>query len=341
MFNFGFRARAVSASGKGRSELLLFSACLCLACSSAESADLSPGKSTTESEGTTEAGGAADLGWDDTPISSSADSGGQGQGGEVGDESADCLRLMSWGRPAAGGVAPGQAGLDAMVYFLNEQSNAVAEHAQEQIAITDEVLSNYDVILLQNISDWALSDAEVATFSRWIKAGGAVFALSGFDGGDDVRTSNRLLSFSGLNFSVTDPDTALALGDCGYCLGSSRKITGFDPNHPISHGVSVVGAFVGHSIQGDGQVVIAEDGLALAVTKEVELGRVFLFHDDWITYVAQWTGEMQLSCATNPTCSEESPQTSYQVAQFWFNALTWLVPKAAECLSFEGDVVVR
>lgn len=337
MFNFSYLSRPATASGRGSSPLLLFSACLCFACASAESADVAPGKSTDQSEGTTDAAGAVD----DTPIYSSGNSGDESQGGASGAESVDCLRLMSWGRPAAGGVAPGQAGLDAMVYFLNGQTTAAAEHAEEQIAITDELLAGFDVILLQNISSWVLSDADVATFSRWIKAGGAVLALSGFDGGDDVQTSNRLLSFSGLSFSVTGPDTALALGDCGYCLGSSRKITGFDAHHPIGRDVSAVGAFMGRSIHGDGQVVIVEDGLALAVANEIELGRVFLFHDDWISYVAQWTGEMPLSCATNPTCAEESPQTSYQVAQLWFNALTWLIPKSSECLYFEDGEVKR
>lgn len=323
----------------------IVASCLSLGCAIAapsnDSADVKSGTSQGTTAATSDADGSSGAGWDDTPIYSSGNSGGEGQTDTTGGAEPDCLRLMSWGSPASGGVAPGQSGLDAMVHFLNEKSSASAVHMAAQVPITEQLLSSYDVVLLQNISAWVLSESEVATFSRWIKAGGAVVALSGYEQSYDVQVSNRLLSFSGLSFAVTAPDTALALGDCGYCLGSSRRITGFDPAHPISEGMSAVGSFMGRSIQGDGQVVISEAGLALAVAKEIEQGRVFLFHDDWITYVAQWTGEMQLSCTTNPTCAEESPELSYQVAHFWFNALSWLVPSASECFVIEGDETIR
>jgi hypothetical protein len=281
----------------------------------------------------------------DFPIYSTgnADAGGQSSEGLAGSSSVGngaCLRVLSLGKPADLGAVPGQGGFDAVVEWLNLTSNAAADHLPGPTALTPELLDSYDVILIQDLSAWELTPDDVFHFSQWVKAGGGAIALSGYSGsGLDVVQSNALLSFTGLNFSVTAQDSALVLGECGYCLGASRKTAGFDVSHPISAEVQAVGSFLGRSVQGEGQLVLSEDGLQLGVTKELEQGRVFLFHDDWISYVSQWTGEVTYACENNPSCAEESPEYSYQVAQFWFNALGWA--GRSSCLVINDDSVIR
>jgi uncharacterized membrane protein len=271
-----------------------------------------------------------------SPGDSSGDLGGQGQGGSVQGEESACLRLLSVGTPAVQGVVPGMGGLDAIVGWLNTSSNVSAEHRPDPLPFTMEGLDDFDLVLLQDLSALSLTSQDKEAFAQWVKAGGAVIALSGYEANDvGVARANQLLSFTGLSFSVAALDTALALSDCGYCLGSSVKTAGFNPSHPISEGVTAVGSFLGRAVQGDGEVVISEAGQTLAVSKEVELGRVLMYHDDWITYVTQWTGQVSSSCETNPSCSEESPLKSYQVGRFWSNALKWAVPQA-DCLLIDS-----
>jgi hypothetical protein len=52
-----------------------------------------------------------------------------------------------------------------------------------------------------------------------------------------------------------------------------------------------------------------------------------MFTDEWVTYTSQWTGEgVGEDCTTydvNHTCYNVSAETSYQVPQFWYNAILW------------------
>jgi hypothetical protein len=96
-----------------------------------------------------------------------------------------------------------------------------------------------------------------------------------------------------------------------------------------------VGAFFGRSIQGDGVVVSREAGKVLGMTKEVDDGRVFLFHDDWISYEGVWSQGAPSECAANTECASVSPRTTYQVARLWKNAFDWLVARR-DCFVVNG-----
>ncbi len=277
---------------------------------------------------------------DQFPIYSAGNQGGSaGMGGALAGEESACLRLLSLGKVATGGAVPGEGGLDAVVAWLNRVSNVSAEHRIEPEEIGEELLSSVDVLLLQDLGQWNPSSDESHALMEWVSEGGAVIALSGYEGGGEtVAVTNGLLSFSGLNFAVTSTDTSTALGDCGYCLGSSRKVTTFDPGHPISNHIDAVGAFLGRSVKGHGDLVVGDAAVQLGVTRNIENGRVFFYHDDWVTYVPLWTGEMSFFCDTNPSCSDESPSVSYQVAQFWYNTLSWAVPSKS-CLSIDDPSI--
>lgn len=306
----------------------------------ADSAGEAPSASTTgtDSEGDT----ASTTDEADLPIYSSGSLGdGDGLGGATSGVTDACLRVLSLGAPAASGVVPGGGGMDALVDWFNRATNAQATHIPDPTPFTSEMLAQYDVVLLQDLALFNITQEDVDAVAEWVKGGGALLALSGYDGdGAEVPMSNRLLSFSGLGFSVTAQDTALSLGDCGYCLGTSRKMAGFNPAHPISKDVAAVGSFLGRSIVGQGQVVLADEGQQLAVAKEIEQGRVFLFHDDWVSYVPQWTGQVDVACTSNVTCAQETPEQSYQVAQFWYNVLRWSAPEQT-CFTSDAPEIMK
>lgn len=254
--------------------------------------------------------------------------GGHTAGGYGGAGSAICLSFVSWGAVAPGGAVPGESGMDAIVSWLNESSTASGVHYQDKPEITPEFMQQFDVVLLQDLSDWDISDEEIDTFKEWVRDGGGVIALSGYTTNvSQVMATNRLLSFSGMNFvSIAEAgDTSTSLGVCSYCLGSTDVQTGWNPEHPIAEGIEAVGAFQGRSIQGDGAIVAEEDGKILAMTTEEEDGRVFLFHDDWVSYHERWSQDAPGECIENDQCFQMSPATTYQVPRFWYNAFDWAV----------------
>jgi hypothetical protein len=248
-----------------------------------------------------------------------------------------CLRLMSWGKATQAGAVPGGSGMDAIVTWLNSSSTVMGAHFAEKPVITSEFLAFFDVLLLQDLSNWEISQDEHELLKTWVQAGGGVMALAGFQGDSaQVLTTNQLLSFSGMNYvSITEPDTALTLGACAYCVGSAYQQGGFNGEHPISEGVSLVGAYEGRSIGGSGAVVAQEYGKILGMTSEVGAGRVFLFHDDWVTYYGQWSQAAPSACSENPECSSVSPPTTFQMSRFWFNSLRFLSKERA-CLQIDG-----
>lgn len=247
-----------------------------------------------------------------------------GQGGAGGASADACLNLLSFGSVAQMGAVPGESGMDAIVHWLNESSTASAVHFAEKPPIDSDLFRNVDVVLLQDMSSWEISDDEAAVFKTWVHEGGSVMALSGYGtDGVQVGVTNRLLSFTGMNFLTAgqDGDTSTNVGACGFCLGTTAQQGGWSKEHPIGFGVETVGAYMGRAIQGEGDVVAQEEGRVLAMAHLAEKGRAFLFHDEWISYVGQWNQDAPAQCLNDLACSEVSPRKTYQVAQLWYNAL--------------------
>src|SRR5690606_10783386 len=105
------------------------------------------------------------------------------------------------------GAVPGESGMDAIVTWLNQSSTAVGAHYPEKPQITAELLGLFDVLLVQDVGTWDISQEELELLRAWVQAGGGVMALSGYQGDmAQAMATNRLLSFSGINYvSITEP----------------------------------------------------------------------------------------------------------------------------------------
>lgn len=253
-----------------------------------------------------------------------------------------CLRVMSWGALGRLGTVPGEGQKDAIVDWLNTTSNVAAVHFVDKPEVDEDFLSGVDVVLLQNLADWEFKSEELDAFESWVKSGGGVMALAGYSSDDaqEVYPVNSLLSFSGLSFQALGDAgaTSTALGVCGYCLGTTHRQGGFDPSHEISSYVEAVGAFQGREVEGDGDIVAAEEGAIYGMTKEFGQGRVFLFHDEWISYAGQWSSGVVAGCEDNLECSGVTPRETYQVPQLWLNSLRWLAPQTS-CIAIDDERV--
>jgi len=262
-------------------------------------------------------------------LTGDASSGAAGASGDddSGYEDSSCLRIASFGSSSQAGVVPGSSGPEAIVTWLNDFSNAEAQHFADSKDLNEELLDMFDVVLLQDISDWKVTVEAADALESWVRGGGAVFSLAGYlTDSTEVLSRNEFLSFTGMHYAsfTSGGDTALNLGQCSYCLGTTYRQGGWKQEHAIARGVEAVGAYQGRSIQGDGEVVASEEGKIYAMAKRVDEGRVFLFHDDWVSHPSQWYGEPIMACSDNPECAEAAPQTSYQVPLFWRNSLSWL-----------------
>jgi hypothetical protein len=176
-----------------------------------------------------------------------------------------------------------------------------------------------------------------------------VIALTGYGGlPEEATPTNQLLAFSGLQYSgLTGPGDTMNPGtcpdECCYCYGNSIPSTGWDASHPISASMTSVGAFYGRSITApaNAAIVAQAGGTVLGATVEVDMGRVFMFHDEWVTYNSQWTGaSLTDDCRTEDptwTCYNRHPLNDYQVPQFWYNALRWVSNR--ECFDSDDPLV--
>ncbi len=263
-----------------------------------------------------------------------------------------CISIATWGALGTYGAVPGMDGQDAVVAWLNANSTGDAEYFPTKPVVTEDYLKAFDVILIQDISKWAAFSAEEsAAFEAWVRAGGGVITLNGYSAdGNEMANVNGLLAFAGLSY-VPSSDTAnemqrmTKLGTCADCYGSAVPQAGWVATHPISANMQQVGAFHGRAVMG-GTPVAEEFGAVLGATAEVELGRVFMFHDEWVTYNSQWTGTgLPTDCrdpnySANGLCSLEHPIEQYTIPQFWFNSILW-TSGDPECFVIEDDTIIR
>ena len=283
-----------------------------------------------------------------------------GTGGSInpnGGGDATCLRVGMFGRPPTYGAMQGGAdNTDALRAWLNAhvKPGTTVDVVTMDTEITTDLLGKYDIIVLQALEQreggpyWSFSAAELATFEAWVRAGGAVIALTGYGGQSaEVNPTNQLLAFTGMAFN-TDDAFATCPDNCCYCAGSSIPVHGWHAEHPIAANITAVGAFHGRTIEpGDAALVASEGTAVYGATKELDAGRVFFFFDEWVTYSSQWSEATgaggftpDASCSDpNNVCYGRTPADGYQVPQFWYNALKWASGNAT-CFDFTPDVSV-
>lgn len=264
-------------------------------------------------------------------------------------EGADCtcptLTVAVIGKPGKWGANPAGDSDTAFQEWLNSSSagTAAAHVYASKPALTSEFLAPYDVIILASLSEdsssgpfWSFEDPEAAAFQDWVEnEGGGVIALTGYSGDStETKPTNQLLSFSGVTYKT---DGAWATCSdwtiCG-CAGSSTLSTWVKSDPVIadvSNNVSTIGFENGRPINvpADAHVVAtaqSNSGIEnVIVGKLAGSGRVLVYGDEWITYTSQWTG-----AGVDPSkCSAGYyPQDVYQTAQFWFNMIKWVQPRA-------------
>ena len=259
-----------------------------------------------------------------------------------------CIKIAMWGGLGVFGTVPGMDGSDAMTEWLNANSTAQAEYSVSKPSITKSYLEGYDIIILQNLSDWpAFTAGELAAFEAWIRAGGSVMSLAGYTvSPTEMARTNSLLSFSGMSYEEMSDTAGSNLVTCGYCYGNSVPQAGWKVTHPIATHLTMVGAYHGRSIlPGTGAVLAETADEVLGATKQVDAGRVFMFHDEWITYQSQWTGAGIFgaeSCEVDSgdACSGYGPTTDYSIPQFWYNSVKWLSGGAA-CFDVNDASIIK
>lgn len=270
-----------------------------------------------------------------------------------------CINIGMLGRNGTYGAVPGEDGNAALVAWLNENSSAAAQNHATKPTLTPEFLANYDVLILQALENqegagmqWQFSAEEIAAFEAWVRAGGGVISLMGY-GAEPIEATptNALLAFSGLQYSgLTEAGDSALEGSCPdtccYCLGNSIPSTGWVATHPISANLTAVGAYYGRSITAPAtaQVVEKMGAMTLGATVQADAGRVFMFHDEWVTYTSQWDGTgLEDDCQygdPNNACNDVTPGNNYQVPQFWYNALKWVSGDVA-CFDIRDPEIIK
>jgi hypothetical protein len=213
-----------------------------------------------------------------------------------GDGVCDCLLVARLGAPGIWGTG------DVFTKWLDERSDTGAASLGGK-KLTASALAKYDVIVVEDLSklERSYSADEIAALEAWVKAGGGLLTLIGYDGPSERTNVNSLLEPYGLAYGA-EPILQKE-------SGSTVPITDWT-THPTTTGIIKVGVDNGYPVTGGGKVIARGGGFDVARALESGKGRVFVWGDEWITYNSEW---------------KDHPD--YQVQRFWLNLLKWLTPR--------------
>jgi hypothetical protein len=264
-----------------------------------------------------------------------------------------CMNIASLGKVAHYGGNSDST--DAFQQYLNTKSNARLTLQTARATITPELLAPYDIVILQALEDseytgfWSYSADEIRTLSDWVKAGNALIALTGYGGdAEEVGPDNQLLAFAGISYGTADTFVSCPDSYC-YCTDSSIPFSAWTPGMFLGEhmtapngGPGAVGLLHGRPITCTDSPdapcqVVARDPQAgiVGVAKQVGKGRVFVWSDEWVTYTSQW-GAVNTHGAD---CAGHTAGEIYDVPQFWFNVIHWLLPDAS-CFHIFDPIVI-
>lgn len=203
----------------------------------------------------------------------------------------DCSRIAIFGGQAS-------VGTTNFISMLEANSTALDRLMTTTTAsITEAVLSNYDLVLIDNlVREYTEEEAEL--FRLWVEAGGGVMSMTGYTGSDTERArANSLLGVLGFN----------------YISGlQSGPVTTFVSHATTSSITSIVflGGFRVEVLPGPtvstSTVVARLAAGPVGVAGERGAGRVFSWGDEWIQANSEFTN------------------VNSQVPRFWANILGWL-----------------
>ncbi len=321
--------------------------------------------------GTTTSGGLGGLG-----LTGPA---GSGTGGGRAETCSDagvcsCINIASIGHEGVWGPCSNDT-TSALQSWLNTQSTAnVDNYDTAKPTINAAFLAKYDVIILQWMVEngmqnndgaaWVFSPDEVSALETWVKNGGGIIALNGYQCNGtgctiyDTTATNQLLSFTDISYNADDVlDPAKVNTQDYYCWGGSVPLGGpvadggvfsvgtWDQTSPIGAHLTSVGAYIGRSINATTATVDATDGTyKYAVHEQVGKGHVFAYNDEWVTYSGEWYGT---SACLNEAydsgydpCYEKSAAEVFQIPQFWYNAIKY-ASSSVSCFTIMNPGIIQ
>jgi hypothetical protein len=248
-----------------------------------------------------------------------------------------CFNIASIGLPGHTGFQGGMDSTTAFTDWLNAQSSANVDMYTTRPTLDAEFLAKYDVLIIQWLVDgvsgedgtgyWTFTPAETQALDTWVKAGGGLITLSGYDAQSQEVTPLNQLVQAVTDMSYGTADVLGTVSASNYCLGESDPLGGWVQTTPIGKYIDEVGAFHGRPITpGAMATVDCTDGTNVyAAHEDVGQGHVFAYADEWVTYTSQWFG---IDAGGN--CADASANVVYQVPQFWYNAISY-ASQATEC----------
>ena len=276
-----------------------------------------------------------------------------------------CMNIMSYGKLAHYGS--GQDNTNAFIDWLNSESSAhVDVITTHQTLKREGFLDNYDVIILQALDDseggpfWQFTDDEKNALEGWVRDGGGLITMTGYgNSSGEVDPTNSLLAFSNISYLKTpdqiDNNCPSDQNNLCYCWSGTVPISDWRTDTAdcaaISAHIREIGVFVGRPIQApsDASVCATDGTYDVAVAKDVDMGHVFAFADEWITYTSQWHpapdagvgSDIGTANAYNPCWLKDAgplrtADVEFQIPQFWYNLINWV--STAQCpFEFKPD----
>jgi hypothetical protein len=254
------------------------------------------------------AGGSGARGDGGAEVCDGADNDGDGIIDDVdvgGDGVCDCLNIATIGQ-----IGPWSNGGNIFTTWLNMRSPTGAVALDDQL-LTADLIRPFQVIVSLHVDTTAVENMgrssaahhafaqeEADALKAWVEGGGGFLTTIGYSNNEanEVVNVNRLLNALGMGYSTSKLDL-------------TDFVQRWDP-HPITMGVSRIFTDNGIQPEGTGTTIAWDTGDRVALqVKEVGMGRVAVWGDEWITYDSEW-----------------QDITDQQVELFWLNLLKWLSP---------------
>lgn len=203
----------------------------------------------------------------------------------------DCIHIGFFGEISSDA---GMKTASFEAWLVARSGQVPIKHLAANETLTADWLASLQVLIVGGMQDRAAAGGkftaeEVAAFDDWVQnRGGGVITLSGYTASsDDARPTNELLVNTGLSYQLTGVPMDGVIGDGA----PPNWLTGIvAPDHPTVDQVSQIGVYYAYPVKGDGTVILREGTYDLAMAKEVGMGKVFIFSDEWITQDATWAG---------------------------------------------------
>ncbi len=215
----------------------------------------------------------------------------------------------------------GRRETDAFDTWLNTKSNARVASLPDEFTFDAATLEAYDILILQNISTWTVTDEEILAIQEWVEAGNGIMTLQGYsETSAEIGVVNAILEPLGIAYRTSPAGRGISL----------REVTEWNPESPIAANMVGFSVLVNNGrpvedLDALGVPTLTQDNYLFGVTKEIAAGHAFVWADEWVTYSLQWTTE-----------------ELFRAQQFWYNSITYLTPAdACEVVIDDPHIIVR